>query len=108
MSSVTIDDGEWFDDLEDSLVENSTGKSERVMSQMETLDRKRVSKDAPDRYPPGRERGRGLVESMMRCVITDSTLEQGARSHCVALTPSSPLSHHKRCQQVQERGRVAS
>ena len=87
MGPASLDDGEWFDDLEDSLEENSVMKNERVMSTMETLDRKRVSKDAPDRYNPGREKSRGLVESMMKCVITDSTLENGGRSYQMALTP---------------------
>ena len=80
MGSVTVDDNEWFDDLEDSLEENSSGKSERVISQMETLDRKRVSRDAIGRSPHVRERQSGLVESMMKCVITDPTLEHGSRN----------------------------
>ena len=87
MGSVTVDDNEWFDDLEDSLEEKPSGKSEKVMSQMETLDRKRVSRDAIGRSPRVRERQSGLVESMMKCVITDSTLEHGSRNYQVALTP---------------------
>ena len=87
MGSVTVDDNEWFDDLEDSPEENSSGKSERVISQMETLDRKKVSRDAIGRSPHIRERQSGLVESMMKCVITDPTLEHGSRNYKVALTP---------------------
>jgi len=114
MGSVTVDDGEWFDDLEDSLEENSAVKSERVMSTMETLDRKRVSKDALDRYPPGREKTRGLVESMMKCVITDSTLEHGGRSYQLALTPrterkyQSPLLSGRRVLSQIPRAAVAN
>ena len=44
MASVNIDNNEWFDDLEESLEEIPSRKSDRVMSEMETLDRKRVSR----------------------------------------------------------------
>ena len=87
MGSVTVDDNEWFDDLEDSPEENSSGKSERVISQMETLDRKKISRDVIDRYHQARQKPKGLVESMMKCVITDPTLEHGSRNYKVALTP---------------------
>jgi len=114
MGPASLDDGEWFDDLEDSLEENSVVKNERVISTMETLDRKRVSKDAPDRYNPGREKSRGLVESMMKCVITDSTLENGGRSYQMALTPrterkyQSPLLSGRRVLSQIPRAAVAN
>ena len=87
MASVNIDDNEWFNDLEDCLEEKSVGKSDKVMSQMETLDRKKVNRDVIDIYPQARDKPRGFVESMMKCVITDTTLEHGARTYQLALSP---------------------
>ena len=81
-----MEENEWFDESEDSLEENPTEKSDKVRSQMETLDRKKVRRDVIGRSPQVRQ-PRGLVESMMKCVITDSTLEHAVRNYQVALTP---------------------
>ena len=81
-----MEENEWFDESEDSLEENPTEKSDKVRSQMETLDRKKVRRDVIGRSPQVRQ-PRGLVESMMKCVITDSTLEHAVRNCQVALTP---------------------
>ena len=67
--------------------ENTVDKTERVGSQMETLDRKKISRDVIGRSHQARQRSKGLVESMMKCVIKDSTLEHGVRNYKVALTP---------------------
>ena len=87
MSSINIDDNDWFDDPDDFVEENSSAKSDRVVSQMETLDRKKINREGVGRSPQSRERPRGLVESMMKCVITDSTLEHVPKSYQVEMTP---------------------
>ena len=73
MSSENKEDDEWVDDLEDAFEENTDDKTEKAASQMETLDRKKISRDAIGRSHQARQKPKGLVESMMKCVITDST-----------------------------------
>ena len=114
MDSINAEDNEWFNDLEESLEENLIEKSEKVRSQMETLDRKKVSRDALAQSPQSRQRPKGLVESMMKCVITDSTLEHGVRNYQVALTPrtekryQSPLLNGRRVISQIPRAAVSS
>ena len=73
MCSVNKEQDEWVDDLDDTFEKNAVDKTEKVGSQMETLDRKKVSRDAIGRSHQARQNPKGLVESMMKCVITDST-----------------------------------
>ena len=87
MCSVNKEEEEWVDDLEDTFEENTGDKTEKAVSQMETLDRKKISRDVIGRSHQARQKPKGLVESMMKCVITDSTLEHGSRNYKVALTP---------------------
>jgi len=84
MNSLNDEDSEWFDDLEDTL---SIENSDKVKSQMETLDRKKLNKSC--RSPHSRHRQGGLVSNMMRCVVTDTTLEHSptVRNYQVPLTP---------------------
>ena len=82
---VNTEDNEGIGDLEDM---NGESKTENLKSHMETLDRKMNSRDAVSRSSQSRRQPQGLVESMMACVITDSTLEHAARNHQIqALTP---------------------
>jgi hypothetical protein len=87
MSLENKEDDECVDDLEDAFEENTDEKTEKAGSQMETLDRKKISRDVIGRSHQARQKPKGLVESMMKCVITDSTLEHGSRNYKVALTP---------------------
>jgi len=84
---MNIEENEWFDELDDSPEEDSSEKSMKVRSQMETLDRKKINRDVTGKSPHVRQRPQGLVESMMKCVITDSTLEHSVRNYQLALTP---------------------
>ena len=84
---MNIEENEWFDELDDSPEEDSSEKSMKVRSQMETLDRKKINRDVTGKSPHVRQRPQGLVESMMKCVITDSTLENSVRNFQLALTP---------------------
>ena len=82
MCSVNNEEDDWFDDLEETA-------DEKVKNQVETLGRKRTNRSAKCRSSLAytRQRPRGLVEQMMKCVITDSTLEHGRKSYQTALTP---------------------
>ena len=84
MCSVDNEEDDWFDDLEETV-------GEKVKNQGETPSRKRTNKSAQCRallLSNNRQRpARGLVEQMMKCVITDSTLEHGRKNYQMALTP---------------------
>ena len=81
---VNTEDNEGIGDLEDM---NGESKTENLKSHMETLDRKMNSRDEVSRSSQSRRQPQGLVESMMACVITDSTLEHAARNYQMTLTP---------------------
>ena len=87
MCSVNKEEDEWFDGLEETFEDKSGDKTGKVGSQMETLYRKKISRDVIGRSHQARQKPKGLVESMMKCVITDPTLEHGSRNYKVALTP---------------------
>ena len=84
---MNLEDNEWFDDLADTNEEKSSEKITKVRSQMETLDRKKINRDATGKSPNVRQKPHGLVDSMIKCVITDSTLQHSVRNFQLALTP---------------------
>ena len=80
MCSVNIEEDDWIDDLEET-------DNEQIRIEMGNLERKRISGNLLCRSPLVKQKPPGLVESMMKCVIADSTLDLGRKSYQMALTP---------------------